>query len=509
MAVVWVAACIPSVAVGIGQEFIPLGHWSYRAVERFESLGMCDVPTDRPFTRPEFVELVTQITENAFDQRLSARDRFELSRLEKEFSDFASRRDPQARWDPPTFYLEDRPLVFEMDLDLAGIAAQPYLDEFGTEYFGNTNPETRLHYNEHFTYDVRYRLVMGPENGNRARDQKPWARTKSFKGLTSLFERSYVIFGWDKIHFFFGRDYVNWGPSDWDNLITPGGFISLDQMGWRAKLKWFRLSIFNAQLDPYTKRYLAGHRLEMLFSRVRIGLNETVLYAGRDWDPIYAFPLASFYANQFNERTNQDNVMWSIDTKVSVLDALTLYGNLLIDDFQFERDGENPDKLGFDIGGRLALATPVATTWRARYRFVDIYTYSHYDSTTDYVSGSGDRDAGNPLLGGQPGPDADTWRIEGEFYPRGDVVLSGVLFSERIGEGNDLQAYEPGDPIDPPFPSGVVQRSRGWTVRVRWEAPRNSWVEGSYSRARITNIAHDPDDDQTTNAFSVVVRYDF
>ena len=40
---------------GIGQEFTPLEHWSYRAIERFESLGMCDVPDDKPFTRTEFI----------------------------------------------------------------------------------------------------------------------------------------------------------------------------------------------------------------------------------------------------------------------------------------------------------------------------------------------------------------------------------------------------------------------------------------------------------------------
>ncbi len=90
---------------GVGQEFVPPDHWAYGALERFETLGLCNVPEDAPFTRPEFIKLVSEIAENAFDRRLSPRDRFQLERLEKEFTEFESQRNPQARWDPPTFYL--------------------------------------------------------------------------------------------------------------------------------------------------------------------------------------------------------------------------------------------------------------------------------------------------------------------------------------------------------------------------------------------------------------------
>jgi hypothetical protein len=505
-----VAVCLlPGVALGVGQEFIPLENWAYDAIDRFESLGLCNVPDDAPFTRPEFIKIVNEIKEKAFDRRLSARDRYELDRLEKEFTEFASQRDPQARYDPPTFFLEERPVVFELDFDLAGIAAKRPLSEFGTEFFLNSNPEIRFHFSDHATYDVRYRFVMGPEHGDRARGEKAWRRVRSFKGLTSLYERSYIILGWDRIHVYYGRDYTDWGPSQWGNLITPGFGVSLDKLGWRAQLKWFRLSMFNSQLSPVSRRRMAGHRLEMRFARVTIGLNETVVYARKDWDPIYFFPLASFYANQYAERDNDDNIYWSADLKVSFLNALTLYGSFLVDDFQFERDGENPDKYAFDIGGRLALSTPVATTWRAQYRWVDIYTYSHFDSLGVYVSGEGELENGDRMLGGQPGADSESWRVEGAFYPHETVIATGAVFSNRLGEGNDLRAHEDGAPVDPPHPSGVVQRTRGVSLKLRWELKSNSWVEGYYAWARIANVGHVKDDNEDTNAFRLVIRWDF
>jgi hypothetical protein len=496
-------------ALGVGREFIALDHWAYRALDRFEALGLCDVPTDAPFTRTEFIALVSEIKERSFDRRLPARDRYELERLEKEFTEFESVRNPQARYDPPTFFLEERPVLFELDLDLVGDMREEFRSEFGTEYYLASSPEFRLHFSDHATYDGRYRLVMGPEHGDRARDQKPSRREKSFKGLTSLYERSYVILGWDRIHVFYGREYVDWGPSDGGNLITPGTNISLDQLGWRLKLKWFRLSMFNAQLSPVSQRHMAGHRLEMRFSRVNIGLSETVVYAGKEWDPIYAFPLSSFYANQFNERTNADNIYWSADLKYSLLDAVTLYGSLLIDDYQFERDGANPDKMAFDIGGRAALQFPVATTIRARYRLVDIHTYTHDDSLAVYVSGEGLLEEGDDLLGGQPGPDAVTWRIEADFFPMANLIATGLVFSERTGEGNDMRPYQPGDPIDPALPSGIVQRTIGWGLKARWELPRNSWVEGAFFRGKVSNIDHVSGESDTSNAFRLAVRVDF
>jgi hypothetical protein len=499
---------VPVTAFGVGQEFIPLENWSYKAVERFESLGMCNLPEDAPYTRTEFIKIVNQIVESTFDRRLTARDQFEMSRLEQEYTEYNSQRDPQARWDPPTFFLQERPMILELDLDLAGIAARPYLDEFGTEYFLNSNPSVRLHFSDHVTYDVRYRLTLGPENGDRARGEKPSRRERSFKGLTSMYERSYIMFGWDRAHVFYGREYIDWGPSDWVGLITPWRAISIDQLGWRAKLKWFRISMFHGTLSPELRRNIAGHRLEMLFGRVTIGLNETVVYAGKDWDPIYFFPLSSFYANQYNERGNDDNILWSGDVKVSFLDALTLYTGGLVDDFQFERDGNHPDKYAIEFGGRLALSNPVATTWRFRYQRVDIYTYTHHDTLAYYLSGEADPEL-DGLLGGQPGPDADTWRIEGEFYPYPTVVLTAGVFSQRLGEGNDLRPYEPGDPIDPPFPSGVVQKTLGWDLKARWELPRNSWIEGYYSSASLSNLSHQSGRDETTDAFRLVVRVDF
>ncbi len=496
-------------ADAVGREMIALDHWAYDVAERFEALGVCLLPTDRPFTRDEFIGIVEEIRKGAYDRRLSPRDRFNLYRLEKEFTEFASRRSPSDRYDVPTFLLDDRPLLLETDIDATAALESRAFDE-ETEAFLGVDPSMRLHFGDRITYEVRYRLLMGPEHGNRARDRKPNRRLKSFKGLTSQFDRSYVMASWDKVHIFFGREYVDWGPSDWSSLIVPGEKISLDQFGARVKMKNLRLSSFVAQLSPTSGRQLAGHRLEGRFGNTVVGINETAIYGNSDFEFLYAFPLSSFYANQFNERNNdQGNILWSVDVKTRLWRNVVLHASGVVDDAQFERDGENPDKFGFDIGGRYAVVEPIPLTLRAGFRWVDIFTYSHMDSVNTYVSGEGLVGEGDIGLGGAPGPDTESWQVAFDVHPQQAFTATFAVFSQRRGEGNDYRAFQEGGDIDPKFPSGVVERQFGYSISCRFDLRNNSELFASYQYVDGDNLANVVTSDETSSAFRLAVRWDF
>ena len=507
IATLFLCALPQATRADVGQEFIALDHWCYDVLDRFEALGMCEVPADLPLTRRELIGLTDAITDGSFDRRLPQRDRYNLNRLQKEFVEFAARRDPQARYDNPVIYLKDNQVVLEGDLDLTPSLRNEFLSE-NDDMFLEGRPSLRLHWGNKVTYDLRYRLELGPERDDRVRDSKPSARERSWRGITSLYERGYLIAAFDNLHVYFGREYVDWGPADWGNLIVPGDAISLDQIGARITIKHLRFSFFHAQLSPGSARYLVGHRLEARLGPATVGFTEGVLYAGRGMDALYALPLASFYQNQFSER-DDDNVLWSVDTKVRVVDGLVLYGSLLVDDFQYEGDGTSPDKLAFDVGGRWAATWPAPLTARGKYRFVDIYTYTHGDSATAWVSGDGLLTEGNLLLGGQPGPDSEGWRFELEGYPRYNVVVTGVAFRQRKGEGNDFRRHRPGDLPNPRFPLGVVEQTTGFGVQARYEFGRNSSVIANYTRASVDNIAHINGDNVDTNAYRVSIRWDF
>ncbi|HEX5132031.1 MAG TPA: hypothetical protein VFX92_06050 [Candidatus Krumholzibacteria bacterium] len=510
MRVTFAVAALVAVAVqaprAAGNERIASGNWSYPAVERFETLGYCTLPEDRPFSRHEFAALVATIADNAAGADLSARDRYELDRLVREYGT-GSAPGPRERYDR-SWFVEDDPLAAEAD-----VTVYPYLQQapFSSEaeaYVG-IDPEFRLHVGERVTYEVRYQLLYGPEHGDRARNQKPSRREKSFKGLTALFDRSYVLTAWDHIHLLVGRDYVDWGPSADGGLIVPGERYSIDQIGARVFFKMFRFDFFYGQLFTDPERYLVGHRLEATFGRTVVGLSETVTYGGRGPDMLYALPVAWFYANQFNERTNSDNILWAVDAKTTPLDGITLYGSMLIDDFQFERDEGYPDKLALEGGFRFVPARPLGLALRGRYRRIGTYTYSHTDSLSVYVSGGAEIDAGDTLLGGEPGGDADAWRLDADVFPRAQLRVNLAAFGTRLGEGNPIRVFTLGsDDPTPPFPSGLVRKTTGFAVGARWEFDNDRWVGAEYSHQTASNAGGVDGADDSSDAFRVEIRWD-
>jgi hypothetical protein len=368
-------------------------------------------------------------------------------------------------------------------------------------------PSLTLHLNKRTTYDVRYRLIFGPEREDRARNEKPSPRERSFKGLTSLFERSYITVHMDKMTLFFGREYTDWGPSPGGNLLISQTAGSFDQIGARASFQRFRWSVFHALLSAEFRRYLAGHRIEARFGKLHLGISETVVYADREFDPIYALPLASFYANQFGER-GDDNVLWSVETKYAPVNGVLLYGSFLIDDFQFERAAGAPDKLAFDVGAKFGLLQPAPITVRMRYRYVDIYTYTHRDSMNAHLTGTGSVEQGDPLIGGTPGPDSDEWSADVSTFPRRDLTVTFHFLLRRLGEGNDFRNWIMPMESFPPFPSGTVERTMDLGVSVLWELGGNSNVSLGYNRAFVDNQTHLSGQNGNSYAFRLAVCWD-
>jgi hypothetical protein len=435
---------------------------------------------------------------------LSPRDRYQIDRLYGEYAPVPG----LGRYYDRVWRAGDDDLIVEADFDLS-----PYVEEAPghdeVEAYIGSDPELRLHKGGRFTWDVRYRLLFGPEHGDRVRGQKPSRREKSFKGLTALLDRSYLLFNLASVELLVGRDYVDWGPSADGGLIVPGERHSIDQLGARVFFKMFRFDAFFGQLYPDPERYLIGHRLEATFGRTVVGFSETVTYGGRGPDWLYLLPLSSYYASQYNERTNADNILWALDAKSSLFDRLTLSGSLLIDDFQYERDDGYADKLAGEVGFRFVPARPLGLALAGSYRRANTYTYSHDDSLSVYVSGAGEIDGGDVLLGGAPGGDADRWRLDAEVFPRPNLAVAVGAFGQRLGEGNPIRAFEPGrDDPTPPFPSGVVEETLGFEIGARWELDGNRWIEAAYARASVDNRAHVAGDDDTTDAFRVEIHWD-
>ncbi|MDD3643035.1 MAG: capsule assembly Wzi family protein, partial [Candidatus Krumholzibacteria bacterium] len=315
--------------------------------------------------------------------------------------------------------------------------------------------------------EAAYRVSVSPERDLSRRTGKPSPREKSWRGVTSDYERAYLALAGPGWRVQGGRDYLWWGPGGGEGLILSSRAGSLDHLAADISIGRLTLRAIHGVLDPRLPRRLAGHRLELRLPRgIRAGLSETVLYTGRGVDWAYLLPLSWFYANQYNE-SDDDNILWSLDLSVPAVRGLILSGELLIDDYQYDSDPSAPDKVALSVAADL-LVQPWGRELmlRAGFTRIDMYTYTHKDSLrTAYLTGTGDP-AVDAIIGDQLGPDADRWTasLRTPLHPR--AVASLEWTRARRGEGNDMRPWDwTGDP-DPSLPSGAEERETVVTVAL-------------------------------------------
>ncbi|MBU8920837.1 MAG: capsule assembly Wzi family protein [Bacteroidales bacterium] len=437
-------------------ESIEPSSWIYSAFRSFELAGLVELPPYMPWSRADAAFRLDRLLQNLDGREdiLSPRQVFLLERLRGELQGTSSR--PQEREDRPLYILREGGRFTAFDL-AAGLFFKKKEGRDRGELDGLAEPSLLIDPGGGLTFYTSYRLRMEPEWGLNSAKNKPSAREKSFRGLTAEYERAYLSWSTARIRVVAGRDYIHWGNGREESLIMSSSAGSLDQVSFSLEMGRFRLSGIQVSLDSESERHLAGHRLEITFPRsIRLGISETVIYSGRPFDYSYMLPAGFFYANQYNEK-GDDNILWGLDWKIPLGKGTIVYGELLIDDFQYEGRGEAPDRLGFSMTIEKMLDTgDREIEFLAGYTYIDIFTYAHKDSLgTAYVTGRGAID-NDPLLGSRLGPDSDRWSFQVSIPVTARVMVSLGADLTRRGEGNDLREWDREEDPDPDFPSGEV-----------------------------------------------------
>lgn len=441
VAVIFGAAVILAgalVASAARAETVPPDSWVYEALKSFELRGLVRLEPTLPYTFEQCETYTREIAANVEKEHvvLGPRHAFLLERLTKQF--VGTRDRPEDRWSKPVYVAREDERFFAMDFGVGGIV-QRKADEKKGEADALFIPDFLLGFGHNITMETDYRVTVAPERGSNANERKPSARLKSYRGLTAEFERSVLDAGGSWWEVRVGREYLHWGTSLREDLILSQTAGSLDHVGARFDLGPFEMSTCQASLDVTTRRHLAGHRLTLALPRgAFLGLSETVVYASRDFDFKYLSPLGIFYAQQFNEGTNADNILWSFDWKVPLRRGLMFYGQFLVDDLQYQRD----EKAGPDRLGLYAAADALFMVWGRElelsggYTFISRFTYAH-SGGTEYVAGNGDERM-NHLLGSPMGPDADRSFIKGTLGVSSRTALTLEGASARYGEAGVL-----------------------------------------------------------------------
>jgi hypothetical protein len=468
------------VASAAHSEMVPAGSWVYDALRSFELRGLVRLEPTLPYSFDAVEAYTNEIRENVNrgNVALGPRHAFLLKRLIEQFIRLRDR--PEDRYDEPVFLYRDGDRYGSFDMVVGGSGRKKVDDKKG-EAEGLAVPGVTVGFGNQLTMEAEYRLVLAPERGSNVGDAKASARLRSYRGLTAECERALLDAsgGWWDVRI--GREYVQWGSNMREGLLISRTAGSLDHVGARFALGPFALSTVQASLDSGSRRHLAGHRLTVALPRgIWVGIGEAVVYA-RNLDFTYLIPLGSYYALQYSEKSNDDNILCAVDWKVPLRRGLMVSGEFLMDDIQYERDElAGPDRIGLNLAvDALCFVGGRELELSGEYTYLDIYTYAHSMSTM-YVAGDGDRSM-NPILGSTLGPDADEWRCKASLGASARTAIAAEGIFTRRGEGNaavgdHLLDWQPGMDNSPPFPSGKVMHERTVSASCSYDAGKGSYI---------------------------------
>ena len=499
---------------------VPLNHWSYPLLERLQARGVLDLDlSTRPVSRSDVEAAVKRALSSCSPESgsFSERELWFLSRLGAEFV--------RGEVDSPAFSAGADAASFGL-----GVRAFTQLRYGGeaveTSVWPGTAPggitplrdvgvedddESQLDAASDVGYELwggvegvvgfyaDSELLLGGQDG--ARQVRLSSRVRTWRGISASFERAYLKLERPSYSVVLGRRGTAWGRSRWGRLMLSGTAPTFDQLDVRysvgslsfeamhALLEYEELGTEN-DLDDSKSTFLAAHRMVVGGEWGSVGIGEAVVYNSVLPDPVYANPLMPYYLAQHNERNN-DNVLWLVDGVFHVLPGVTAYAEFLIDDLQYERSTDSPDKYGATVGGAwYGAVRGLDSELTVEYTNVRNWTYTH-----KFVEHRFTQD-GAPI-GFELGPDADRFRSEFVFHPAVKWSVGTTVEHARKGCGRITDAFEPGENPEPTFPSGVVETTDRVAVELGYQGLEglSAGLGAAFeSTTNVGNILGDDDD---------------
>jgi hypothetical protein len=487
-----------SVGLSGSIQAVPTDSRIYDDIDLLKTSGLIVTmpPTSRPWTRGKMAAMVAEADSVVAIRRIGPGQRAALTRLLAEFSHelpdgrpvgprrrsvvkvpVSSARDRWAVLDPfSRVSFSRRRQAVSAGVVLANSPARrfAFYDRFELTWF---NPDS-----------FRVRDSSGHHiPGTRS---TPWPSNRDFPGSVLLqIEHAYLAFKVPWLRLELGRDGFQWGPGYISSVMLSDNAPTLDHIQLCADYRNFKFLAFTSCLSRWDAkpRFLAAQRLEVsLWNRLTLG---GAMMSVTSWDSLQPFslggiinPLIPIYIESANG-SHVDNLLIGWDAVV-YLPRAKLYGQLFVDNYEFNTRRENPNAIGLQAGTFWAPHLPIEV--RLEYSRVTAFTYYHRRHSIMYE---------NYLvpLGHEMGPDAD------QLYAS---VRSVVLSSLRVGIWGDMtrrgyfnrggylrRAFYDGEPLPEQFPALGIDPVTGDTLADDWAVDNTLRVGPEFEWRPLRDLA--------------------
>lgn len=348
---------------------------------------------------------------------------------------------------------------------------------------------------------------------------------KYWKGWAGFAENATLDLRLDHMGFRFGLERVSWGFGRYGNLMFSRQAMPMTVLGFSFRDENFDFESMVGFLSPVKEefdrmeidpqyitdqqRYISAHSLSFRPLRgLSFSLREAVIYGGpgRRFEPAYAVPLLWYHGYQLNSGID-DNTFVSLGFDYRHAGKLWAYGEVLIDDFQIEKETRGdyePDQIGFLIGVETFDLGLGGSGIGLEYARINNWTYNQAHPHNRYINR-------NYPIGFPDGPDNDIVNWEYSWWVLAGLRLSYFGSVRRCGEGlidTDWSApWLYTDEYSEPFPTGVVQRELINGLRLLGLDKNRLWCNLEIHLADINNAGNVSGANETNWEFSVELGY--
>lgn len=446
---------------------ISTNSWIYDAIDYLKTTGYVKSipPTSKPWTRTQVIELLQESNINkSYANRQAG---FYIKHLLAEFADDLLM----------DLHISKQAPIYKFDYGSGNILGDLHLwtgynnfSNFFSPYgyclypnnqTGSLGLKFNLDQNSKISmcnlFEITYRHKNVPDTWDVAGPHFPGTRTKSYSNsITVDFKQAYLSFPLHFLTLQIGREYFYLGPAYRSSVLLSDLAPSFDQIQLRTQHKNYKALWFAAALSPWHSyhRFLSGQRLELNIGKhIRFGATMLVTYSSDSLQTRsffgYLNPLVPIYFEVSNTG-HDDNILFGFDF-VTYLKNLKLYGQLMLDNYEFNtRPNRPPNCYGLTLGAYLPYQQ---FALRTEYSKITRYTYYHRIYHIAYTQYS-------LPIGHALGPDADELFLRLEYYPSSTLQINLIGTKTRRGDGNrgDLnnRTWDAHETPIREFPSGTI-----------------------------------------------------
>lgn len=393
--------------------YIPMNSETYRMVDRIDIKYNKILPIAHSSVKPYSRNLVANFAESMYNSNIKL-EKSDVLNLEFLMNDNAEWIDSFNTKNKPLlkFFYREKASLFHVDTKSFSVRLNPVIDfEYGTEFDNKpiymsskgfelratlmkklslytflTDNQTRL------TSFMRDKVTKGPythlpENAywKEFRDEsQDFFKARGYLTFNVL-KHIDVQFGYDKQ--FIGNGYRSLYLSD---NAAPFLFLKTNLKVWKLNYQ----SIWGEMIGQYKrggdalldKKYAVFHHLNLnVFPWLDLGVFEGVtLTRSQQFELHYLIPII-FYRSIEQSLGSPDNSVIGFDYKANFLRHFQLYGQLIIDEFNFAqlKSGKNwwANKFGFQQGIKyIDVANVPNLDFQLEYNMVMPFTYTHYSN---------------------------------------------------------------------------------------------------------------------------------